>query len=103
MASMGPQFNPCGRFGHPFSSRTIAEASMGPQFNPCGRRDAAYLLQPPRMLQWGRSLIPAEGSLAFWAPVFFPELQWGRSLIPAEGRCWRPGMGAPRRFNGAAV
>ena len=60
---MGPQFNPCGRFQSDESMETILKASMGPQFNPCGR--AALGRNPAlvgiHMLQWGRSLIPAEG------------------------------------------
>ena len=80
------------------------------------------------MLQWGRSLIPAESRfkaiiqllhvVASMGPQFNPcgkqiakkfardwleALQWGRSLIPAEGIAFKNFTGYCFRFNGAAV
>ena len=37
VASMGPQFNPCGRKVVDVVEVVALAASMGPQFNPCGR------------------------------------------------------------------
>ena len=60
-ASMGPQFNPCGRSVLRRDADRTADASMGPQFNPCGRKQLNDYRTLVPALQWGRSLIPAEG------------------------------------------
>ena len=63
-ASMGPQFNPCGRCRKNRRIIGMVKLQWGPQFNPCGRLNGR--LDPRRVwigLQWGRSLIPAEGGL----------------------------------------
>ena len=83
---MGPQFNPCGRRYVDVRPVDVVAASMGPQFNPCGRAACGtVIIAKSRLLQWGRSLIPAEGGASIWTARHAEELQWGRSLIPAEG------------------
>ena len=76
---------------------------MGPQFNPCGRTASVPAVPAVRVLQWGRSLIPAEGDdHGRYLPNIW-ELQWGRSLIPAEGGMKKAYSFRFASFNGAAV
>ena len=82
---MGPQFNPCGRVDERRCGQRAETASMGPQFNPCGRLAPYESLEMTVTLQWGRSLIPAEGH----SNPSFASLQCTASMGPQFNPCGR--------------
>ena len=77
---------------------------MGPQLDSCGRPTIVTDARLFVVLQWGRNLIVAEGSLSRTRKSASPALQWGRNLIVAEGLRLDFSAGPiPESFNGAAT
>ena len=84
-ASMGPQFNPCGRLRWPHTRTAMTGLQWGRSLIPAEGGMPGNEMMAEEQLQWGRSLIPAEGASGIDIPFAYVKLQWGRSLIPAEG------------------
>ena len=85
-ASMGPRVVTRGRMQQrQHSTPAILTASMGPRVVTRGRFRWLDRVHPPVVLQWGRGLLPAEGSRFSISVVMLFSLQWGRGLLPAEG------------------